>query len=94
MTQPQKRGRAVWKFQLLDQTSIIEMPTGARVLAVQSQHEMPTLWALVDPEAPKERRCFIALGTGREVESEIEGFKYIGTTQIGSLVWHFFEVPS
>ena len=55
--------------------------------------EGPRLWALVDPEAPKVCRRFIAVGTGDLFPEEIDGFSHIGTFVLmgGRLVFHVFD---
>ena len=70
----------------------LNMPVGAKILTVQSQNDTPTLWALVDPDAPLESRVFRVIGTGHPVEDG--DLTYIGTAQQfgGSLVWHIFEL--
>jgi hypothetical protein len=69
----------------------IEMPQGAKPLAVQVQGGQPCLWALVDPDRPKEVRRFLTFGTGHPVSENVGA--YLGTFQLiaGSLVFHLFE---
>lgn len=81
----------------------VEMPQGARILAVQVQDEMgdfvgfkpagnPCLWALVNTEeAKKTRRLFRMYGTGKPIDEPLESLNYIGTFQRGPFVWHVFE---
>lgn len=87
--------KSIWKYPLETWTSTIKMPIGAKILACQLQGEHPTLWALVDIEAPKHRRMFIRIvGTGHNLAgSFIDRASYIATVQQHSLVWHIFEVP-
>jgi hypothetical protein len=85
----------VWKFpfELKDDVEI-QMPTGARVVHVGSQHNIPMLWALCDAEAEVEARCFRVAGTGHPIpESVVDN--YVGTFMMmgGHLVWHVFERP-
>jgi len=57
-------------------------------LDVQLQDGLPVLWATVDTDAPTEERLFLLAQTGEE----ISGYPaYIGTFQIGQLVYHLFE---
>jgi hypothetical protein len=67
----------------------ISMPCGARILAVQNQQEVPTLWAEVDSEADEEFRTFHCVATGNEPEGNV----YLGTLQFsnGQLVFHIYE---
>lgn len=83
--------REVWKFPLTASESIVDMPVGARVLTVQVQDGTPCIWAIVAPEQPTEVRRFFAEGTGWGCDDSIERAPYIGTVQVGPLVWHIFE---
>lgn len=87
--------KSIWKFGLeTTDNQEIEMPIGAEILTVQTQHEQPCLWALVHPSAEKEIRHFEVFGTGHEVSYPTgTDRKYIGTYQLhgGSLVFHVFE---
>jgi len=80
--------KTIWKWELLPET-IIDMPTGAKVLTVQEQGGKPQLWALVDPEATTEKRTFQAYGTGHDCPDDPG--RYIGTFQCDKLVFHIFE---
>lgn len=71
----------------------IEMHKGAEILCFQVQETIhgnfPTLWAIVDPDAPKETRSFRVIGTGNPIENDMR--EYIGTVQMPPFVWHLFE---
>lgn len=85
---------AIWKFPVeVADTFSVQMPSGARVLAVQMQHAKPCLWALVTPSAPVHYRQFFVFGTGHDIAPEIAAVaEYVGTFQLhgGSLVFHLF----
>ena len=85
--------KSIWKFQLetVDEQSLL-MPKGANILTVQTQNEIPCLWALVDPEGNKEERIIEIFGAGNPVNDEIDR-RYIGTYQSmrGSFIGHVFE---
>jgi hypothetical protein len=68
------------------------LPQGARVLTVQTQREIPYIWALVDPKAYTTLRVFRLAGTGQPI-SETDDLRYIGTFQLhdGQFVFHLFE---
>lgn len=88
--------RAVYKYTIpLDDVVSVELPTGSKILCVQSQRDDPQIWALVDPTFPveKETRTFRIVGTGHQID-DLECENYIGTFQIrgGSLVFHVFEI--
>jgi len=81
----------IWKFPLYLGTNELNVPRGARILALREQGEIPCLWMLVDPEAPTEKRTFRMHGTGHAIEGD-PGV-YLGTALIedGALVLHVFE---
>jgi hypothetical protein len=72
--------------------SLVQMPKGAQILSVQTQHGLPQMWALVDPKAKLVSRCFFLRGTGHQM-GEAEGYTFIGSFQTdgGSLVFHLFD---
>lgn len=87
---------------------VIKMPHGAEILTVQVQlqptraidgfREVPTIWALVDPEAEVTNHGFLIVGTGNEVPQDVEGLPvqwstYVGTWQQenGTFVFHLFD---
>jgi hypothetical protein len=59
-----------------------------RVLDVQVQNGLPTMWVLVDPYASQTIYKFRIYGTGHDVENKIGN--YIATIQLGEYVWHIF----
>lgn len=82
---------SVWKYELrIDDEQVVDMPRGARILSAQSQYEIVAVWALVDPEAPREKRRFRIVGTGHAITDDVGDF--VGTVQQagGQLVWHIF----
>lgn len=82
--------KTIWKYILQPETTV-QMPREARILCVQEQHGNTCLWALVDPQQPRETRRFNTYGTGFDMP-ENPG-QYIGTFQVesGRLVFHVFE---
>jgi hypothetical protein len=83
----------IWKFPIkVTESQYVEMPVGAKVLTVQTQCNLPWLWALVDEDAPKSIRAIDIFGTGFEIPKNYTG-KYIGTFQLlgGATVFHLFE---
>lgn len=82
----------IWKFPVLvTDAQVVIMPRGAQFLTLQVQNEEPCLWAMVDPELPKEKRYLLTIGTGSNFPPVID--KYVGTYQLdgGALVFHVFE---
>lgn len=87
--------KTIWKYKLdVNDNVFIEMPKGAQVLSVQIQDGAPCIWALVDPDAKKEKRLFEVLGTGHTMPEDMGiNRAFIGTFQLwaGRLVFHLFE---
>jgi hypothetical protein len=86
--------KVVWKFPLhlsAGESASRVMPKGSALVRFAIQDDVPTLWCLCDPEAPKEDRYFIVVGTGHPLP---EDCKYIGSTDHGPFVWHAFELGS
>jgi len=71
----------------------IEMPLNAIILSVQTQRGIPCIWAIVNPNAPLERRELVCIGTGHPINIDIYKYKYIGTFQLfdGDMICHLFE---
>lgn len=84
--------KTIYKYPLkVADTQNVVLPVGAKVLCVQTQNEVPCLWALVDNTFPTEIRCFCTFGTGHEYTGM--DLTYVGTYQLsgGELVFHVFE---
>lgn len=68
----------------------VELPIARKILGIQIQDGCPVIWALVDPASKTESKTFRFVWTGEPVE--LLG-PYVGTVQLGGLVWHLFEMP-
>ncbi len=82
----------IWKYTLeVTDAQRLKMPRSAKLLCVQIQAGVPTLWALVDPSAGMDWRYLLTIGTGNPMPGGIG--EYIGTYQLhgGALVFHIFE---
>ena len=82
----------IWKFDLpVGDQAALQMPIGAKVLAVQVQRGTPCIWAEVDPDAGWEQRLFVIRGTGHPFRGGER--QYVGTFQLegGALVFHVYE---
>lgn len=80
--------KAIWKYKVEPLTAV-EMPEGAVILTAQTQGEYIQMWALVDPDAPKEMRTFHAVPTGKFFDAT--DMTYIATFQVEWMVFHLFE---
>jgi hypothetical protein len=85
--------KTIWKWTLRPETTI-NMPHGAKLLAVQEQRGEPQLWAMVDPGAKTYQRTFRVYGTGHVMPDDPG--QYVGTVQShsGVLVLHVFEASA
>lgn len=89
--------KTIWKFPFTIKDMVaFDMPKGAEVLHVEVQKPaniscstQPCLWALVDPEAEKERRLFSIFG-GHPI-ANVERMEHVATFLDGAYVWHVFE---
>lgn len=86
--------RTVYKYPAHAGLFDLTLPKGAELLCVAIQHGVPQMWALVDDEAPTEKRSFCGIGTGVEIPKQWKVLSYIGTFQLnnGYLVFHVFEL--
>jgi hypothetical protein len=81
--------RTIWKFGLEGHDPVLAMPAGAEVVSFDLQDGQATLWAMVDPAAPRVQRRFHVVGTGWVFESPVT---YRGMVQMpNGLVWHLLE---
>ena len=84
----------IWKYPLaVTDSQELRLPKGARVLSIQAQHAVPTLWALVDPQAKDtELWQFVTIGTGHLAPPDLAMFQFFSTYQLsgGTLVFHVF----
>lgn len=82
--------RTVYKYQLNLGITEIELPENAEILTVgKDPANLYSLWALVNTEAPLEKKKFITLGTGTEVP---DNAWYLKSFREHIFVWHVFEL--
>lgn len=79
-----------YQFQIADKVTI-QMPQGARVISVQLQNGVPTMWAMVVTDMKMISHEFRVYGTGHELDTFAIQGKHLGTIQQNGLVWHIFE---
>jgi hypothetical protein len=86
--------RVIWKYQLQMQGGPQEilMPTGAKVVHVDMQRNLVTLWCECDPGAEMEGRSFriVPTGGGAGVKAHHLGTA-IEERMSGQSVWHIYE---
>lgn len=88
----------IWRYSILPAQErhevIIEMPTEAQLLHVETKDGQPSLWALVEPKAKKVERSLLVYGTGHPVP--LFHGTYVGTFMVRemglvTLVFHVFD---
>ena len=82
----------IYKYPMqIAEVSTVMMPIDAKILCIQVQDNVPTIWAIVDIENPVEKRFFFMFGTGFQIKEE--DYDYVATIQLlnGKLVYHIFE---
>ncbi len=87
--------RKVFKYAVpVEDVFTLDMPAGGKILSFQAQRDRPTIWVLVNPDAPMQSREFRLSGTGHPITDYNNELYFIGTCQMmgGSLVWHLFEL--
>ena len=87
--------KTIYKYTICNITvadTILELPCDAEILAVGSQYSEVVMWVKLDTDGRKVRRRFVTFGTGHEIPSVLEPMRYIGTSFIGPLVFHSFEL--
>lgn len=81
----------IYKYQFtISPHVVIEMPDKAKILSVQVQDGIPTIWASVDTLQFNVNRKFYIYGTGETVHYPKERF-HIATIQLNGFVWHILE---
>lgn len=76
-----------------DPVQVIEMPGSPKILSVGIQAGEAMLWALVNPDAEKQRKKVYVTNTGGELGDEFVGRRFLGTLIFGSggIVLHVWE---
>ena len=81
-----------YPFHITPQQSV-SLPRFSKILKVDTQREVPCIWAMVDPTEKMEEHDLFIFGTGHDLPEDIEAnYNYIGTIQTTEeiYVWHVF----
>jgi hypothetical protein len=88
--------KTIWKYPLNGTDARLAIPGGAKILHVDQQADVPTLWAEVDPASPTVSRTFRVIGTGQPFPDDWpdDRWDYLGTAIVMSdrIVLHVYEV--
>lgn len=80
----------IFKYPLmLTDIQKIKMPMNYKIIAFKMQGTIPTIWAIVDDQAPARYVTIIIKGTGHDISED--DLSYVGTVLDGNLVWHLFH---
>lgn len=85
--------KIIYKYEILKpkNTLSIKMPSGAKILSVQTQDNIPCISALVETDKPPALRFFKLCATGVPVNFAGD-LPYIGTFNIdGAMFFHLFD---
>lgn len=85
--------KTIWKYQLPRDGQTIEIHERiVKVLHIAAQDGVPTLWAIVDPDRPRDGYTeIVAWGTGWPLDEIYYETDYWGTCEDGyGYVWHYF----
>lgn len=87
--------KKIYKYPIeIQDEQVVLLPTGAKILTVQTQSGKVFLWAMVNPTMPNDMAVTIRIfGTGHTIQ-DADRLEYIGTIQMcgGALVFHVFKV--
>jgi hypothetical protein len=83
----------IYKYviQIKDRFKLI-LPERSKILSVQLQNDIPTLWAAITDHSTIPYH-FAIYGTGHEMDDKLY-HKFISTLQIGCFVAHIFQIES
>lgn len=86
---------AIWKYEIpLVGRPVVQMPKGARPLAVREQQGALCVWMAVDPQADMVPHPFRVVGTGHPVGMPLASLHvfHVDTVLMSDgLVWHVFD---
>ena len=90
--------KTIWKYKLPRDGQTIEIHEYiVKVLHIAAQDGVPTLWAIVDPDRPRDGYTeIVAWGTGWPLPDDVyQECDYWGTCEDGyGYVWHYFAEES
>lgn len=72
-------GKVIFKYQMpVKEVFSIDLPKGAQIIRVADLDGMFWLWAIVDTNAPMEKRFFRAFKTGAKIPDDFDTSHYLG----------------
>lgn len=84
--------KTIHKYPIKSWSQNLQIPKGAELLDVQIQKDALCVWALVDDSEILLTSWVVdVVGTGHPANYSRQA--YLGTVQVGDLVWHVFAWP-
>jgi len=80
--------KTIWKLSLKGDRTEVCVPAGAHMLTAQMLDGCPTVWAMVDLEAPPVNLALVCYGTADDLPED-PGY-CVGTMQDGGVARHVF----
>lgn len=72
-------GKVIFKYQMpIKEVFHVDLPKGAQIIRVADLDGMFWLWAIVDTNAPMEKRFFRAFKTGAKIPDDFDTSHYLG----------------
>ena len=82
----------IWKFPLaITDIQEAEMPHGAKILHVDNQDGIPTMWAEVDTRQVMVKRIIAVVGTGNPMSDAAAMGNHVGSVLMPPFVWHIYD---
>lgn len=86
--------KTIWKSTLtLAPSQVLQMPLGAKIVAVQDQMGELMVWYECNPDRPLSPRTITLVTTGGDLP-DTHVMRYLATVQKDEFVWHFYEAVS
>jgi hypothetical protein len=84
--------KTIYKYKLeITDIQSIETPGFPQFLEPQFQNGELFIWAIVEPGKETTKEQIAIYGTGNPVPDDISSDIFLGTIQMGPLVWHIFH---
>lgn len=72
-------GKVIFKYQMpVKEQFSLDLPKDAQIIRMQDLDGMFWLWAVVDTDAPTEKRFFRAFKTGAKIPDDFDTSHYVG----------------
>lgn len=82
--------RTIHKYSIsMRRETVLSIPENAEILSAGLDgHNSPSIWILLNPEAPTVKKTFVVRGTGHTVENNLW---FVKTFKQQPYIWHLFE---